>query len=96
MNKSKSPIFDTDAFLKSVGQGKTVRTLKKNEIIYSQGDAGDHVFYVQKGRVKLNVVSEHGKEAVVGIVEAGQFFGEACLKGQSNRVATTSAMMDTT
>jgi CRP-like cAMP-binding protein len=95
MNKAKSPAFDTDAFLKTVGQGRTVRTLKKNDVIYSQGDTGDHVFYVQKGRVKLNVVSKHGKEAVVGIVEAGQFFGEACLKGQSHRVATTSAMLDT-
>jgi hypothetical protein len=59
MNKAKSPAFDADAFLKSVGGGKAFRTLKKNDVIYSQGDAGDHVFFVQKGRVK--VVSEHGK-----------------------------------
>jgi CRP-like cAMP-binding protein len=95
MNKTKATQVDADAFLETVGHGKTVRTFKKNEVIYSQGDAGGHVYYVQKGRVKLNVVSEHGKEAVVGIVEAGQFFGEACLKGHLQRVATTSAMTDT-
>jgi CRP-like cAMP-binding protein len=94
MSKDKPPKFDADAFLKTVGPGKTVHRFKKNEIIYAQGDAGDHVYYVQKGSVKHNVVSEHGKEAVVGIVEAGQFFGEACLKGHSRRVATTTAMTD--
>jgi len=94
MNKVKLPSFEAKVFLESVGQGKTVRHLKKNEIIYSQGEADNNVYYVQIGRVKLNVVSEHGKEAVVGIVEAGQFFGEACLNGEAHRVATTSAMMD--
>lgn len=81
MNKAKLPPFDAKAFLESVGQGKTVRHLKKNDIIYAQGASDDNVYFVQHGKVKVNVVSELGKEAVVGIVEAGQFFGEACLKG---------------
>jgi CRP-like cAMP-binding protein len=95
MTQGSPPKFDAEAFLETVGQGKTVQQFKKNEIIYAQGDVGEHVYFVQKGRVKLNVVSEHGKEAVVGIVEAGQFFGEACLRGRSHRLATTSTMMDT-
>jgi CRP-like cAMP-binding protein len=95
MIRHEPQAFDADVFLKTVGHGKAVRQYKKNEIIYSQGDVGDHVFYVQAGKVKLHVVSEHGKEAVVGLVEAGQFFGEACLKGQARRLATTSAMTDT-
>jgi len=94
MNKAKLTPFDAKAFLESVGQGKTVRHLKKNDIVYAQGASDDNVYFVQHGKVKPNVVSEHGKEAVVGIVEAGQFFGEACLKGEPHRVATTSAMVD--
>jgi CRP-like cAMP-binding protein len=95
MTQGRPPKFDAEAFLKTVGQGKTVQQFKKNEIIYAQGDVSEHVYFVQKGGVKLTVVSEYGKEAVVGLVEAGQFFGEACLKGQSHRLATTSAMTDT-
>jgi CRP-like cAMP-binding protein len=95
MSKVQTPKFDANSFLETVGQGNAVHQVKKNVVIYAQGDVSDHVYYVKKGSVKLTVISEHGKEAVVGIVEAGQFFGEACLKGQSSRHATTSAMTDT-
>jgi CRP/FNR family transcriptional regulator, cyclic AMP receptor protein len=67
---------------------------EKNQHIFKQGDVADAVFYIQKGNVKLTVLSEHGKEAVVGILEPGQFFGEGCLNGHSLRIATTTAMED--
>jgi CRP-like cAMP-binding protein len=66
--------------------------IKKNEHVFEQGDVADMVFFIQTGRVKVTVVSEQGKEAVVGILEAGQFFGEGCLNGHSLRIATTTAM----
>jgi CRP/FNR family transcriptional regulator, cyclic AMP receptor protein len=71
-------------------------SFKKNDIVYSQGDPAESVFYIEKGRVKLNVVSEHGKEAVVAIMEAGQFFGEGCLNGHVVRVATAVSLGEST
>jgi CRP-like cAMP-binding protein len=84
--------FDPKAFLAKVGEGKTILEYSKDQIVFSQGDAADTVFYIQKGRVKVVVISEQGKEAVVGILEPGQFFGEGCLNGHSLRIATTTAM----
>jgi CRP/FNR family transcriptional regulator, cyclic AMP receptor protein len=84
--------FDPKAFLAKVGTGKSVQKYLKNERIYSQGDPADSVFYIQQGRIKLMVISGQGKEAVVGILHAGQFFGESCLTGGSVRLATTVAM----
>ena len=89
--KGKLP-FDPKAFLAKVGTGKTILKFEKNQHVFEQGDVADSVFYLQKGRVKLTVVSEHGKEAVVGILEPGQFFGEGCLNGHPLRIATTTAM----
>jgi CRP/FNR family transcriptional regulator, cyclic AMP receptor protein len=86
--------FDPQAFLAKVGEGMTVSTFRKNETVFSQGDAADTVFYIQKGRVKVVVLSEQGKEAVVGIFESGQFFGEGCLNGQPLRISTTTALED--
>jgi CRP/FNR family cyclic AMP-dependent transcriptional regulator len=86
--------FDPQAFLAKVGDGKTASTFHKNEIVFSQGDAADTVFYIQKGRVKVVVLSEQGKEAVVGIFETGQFFGEGCLNGHPLRISTTTALED--
>jgi CRP-like cAMP-binding protein len=86
--------FDPVAFLAKVGEGKTISEFGKNETIFSQGDAADAVFYIQKGRVKLTVISAQGKEAVVAIMNAGQFFGEGCLNGHPLRMATTTAMED--
>jgi CRP/FNR family transcriptional regulator, cyclic AMP receptor protein len=84
--------FDPKLFLAKVGVGKTILEFNKNQEIFAQGDVADAAFYIQKGRVKLTVVSDHGKEAVVAILEPGQFFGEGCLNGQPLRLATIVAM----
>jgi len=68
--------FDPKEFLAQVGEGKTILEFRKDEIVFAQGDVANTVFYIQKGRVKFVVISEQGKEAVVGILEPGQFFGE--------------------
>jgi CRP/FNR family cyclic AMP-dependent transcriptional regulator len=87
-------LFDPRAFLSRAEAGKTVEKYAKNGKIFSQGDVADTVFFIQKGKVKITVLSEHGKEAVVGIFSAGQFFGEACLDGAELRTATSQAMED--
>ena len=84
--------FDAKAFLAKVGAGKTILEFEKNQHVFQQGDAADTVFYIQKGRVKLTVLSEQGKEAVVAILEPGQFFGEGCMNGHRLRISTTTAM----
>ena len=94
MVKTARSEFDPQAFLAKVGEGKAVSTFRKTESVFSQGDAADKVFYIQKGRVKVVVLSEQGKEAVIGILEAGQFFGEGCLNGQPLRLSTTTALED--
>jgi CRP/FNR family transcriptional regulator, cyclic AMP receptor protein len=86
--------FDPKEFLAKVGEGKTILEFRKDQIVFAQGDAADTVFYIQQGRVKVVVVSEQGKEAVVGILGLGQFFGEGCMNGHSVRIATTTAMED--
>jgi CRP/FNR family transcriptional regulator, cyclic AMP receptor protein len=86
--------FDPKAFLAKVGTGKTILKFKKNQHVFEQGDVADTVFYIQKGGVKLTVQSEQGKEAVVGILVPGQFFGEGCMNGHALRIATTTAMED--
>jgi CRP/FNR family transcriptional regulator, cyclic AMP receptor protein len=92
--KSATEAFDPKVFLAKVGEGKTIIEFHKNQNVFSQGDVADTVFYVQKGKVKLTVTSEQGKEAVVAILESGQFFGEGCMNGHSMRIATTTAMED--
>ena len=91
-NKSRKEPFDPQAFLAKVGAGKTISKFRMNQIIFSQGEVADAVFYIQKGRIKVVVISDQGKEAVVGILETGQFFGEGCLNGHHLRIATTTAM----
>ena len=81
--------FDPKIFLAKVGQGKSVLKYRKNQIVFSQGEVADAVFYIQQGQVKLTVVSEQGKEAVVAILDRGHFFGEGCLNGHPLRLATT-------
>jgi CRP/FNR family transcriptional regulator, cyclic AMP receptor protein len=90
--KSARRQFDPQAFLANVGTGKTILTYRKGRIIYAQGEEADKIFYIQSGKVKVTVVSEQGKEAVVGLLEAGQFFGEGCLHGQTLRVGTARAI----
>jgi CRP-like cAMP-binding protein len=91
-NKTIQASFDPKVFLAKVGEGKTILEYGKGQVVFAQGDAADTVFYIQKGRVKVVVISEQGKEAVVGILETGQFFGEGCMNGHSLRIATTTAM----
>jgi CRP/FNR family transcriptional regulator, cyclic AMP receptor protein len=86
--------FDAQAFLAKVGAGKTFLTFQKNTPVFSQGEVADKVFYIQKGRVKVVVLSEQGKEAVIGILAPGQFFGEGCLNGHPLRISTTIALED--
>jgi CRP-like cAMP-binding protein len=91
--KPKEP-FNPQTYLTQVGSGKTSLTSPKNRVLFSQGDTADAVFYILKGQVKLSVVSEQGKEAIVGIAETGGFFGEGCLAGQRVCMATATAMED--
>jgi CRP/FNR family cyclic AMP-dependent transcriptional regulator len=84
--------FDPKRFLAKVGKGKTISKYRKDQIVFSQGQVADAIFYIQQGKVKLTVVSEQGKEAVVAILEPGQFFGEGCLNGHPLRMGSTRAM----
>jgi CRP/FNR family transcriptional regulator, cyclic AMP receptor protein len=93
-NHTNQAAFDSKTFLAIVGEGKTILEFRKDQVVFAQGDAADAVFYIQKGRVKVVVISEQGKEAVVGIFGPGQFFGEGCMNGHSLRIATTTAMED--
>src|SRR5271155_3686845 len=92
MKKPDKDMFDPKSFLAKVGVGKQVLEFHKNQHVFEQGDVADTVFYIQEGKVKLTVLSEQGKEAVVAILEPDQFFGEGCLKGHRLRIATTTAM----
>ncbi|MFZ0508356.1 MAG: Crp/Fnr family transcriptional regulator [Methylocella sp.] len=91
--KSRLP-FDPKSFLAMVGEGRSIGEYRKDEIVFSQGDPADAVFYVQSGKVKLTVVSEQGKEAVVALLGTNDFFGEGCLAGQARRIATVATMTD--
>ncbi len=88
------PPFDPKSFLAKVGEGRSIDRFGKNQIVFSQGDPADAVFYIQKGKAKVTVVSEQGKEAVVAIFGTNEFFGEGCLAGQSQRIATVTTMTD--
>lgn len=88
------PPFNLDTFLNGAGKGKTVLSLPKKHILFSQGDTTDAVFYIQAGKVKVTVLSEHGKEAVIAILEQGAFVGESCLVGQTIRTATAATLED--
>jgi CRP/FNR family cyclic AMP-dependent transcriptional regulator len=96
MAKKRRPTFDPKSFLAEVGEGRTVSQYRKDQIVFSQGDPADAVFYIQKGKVKVTVVSDQGKEAVVAILGAGEFCGEGCLAGQARRIATVRAMTECT
>jgi CRP/FNR family cyclic AMP-dependent transcriptional regulator len=94
MVKPAKDMFDPKIFLAKVGAGKAILKFHKNQKVFEQGEVADTVFYIQKGRVKLTVLSEQGKEAVVAILEPGQFFGEGCMNGHKLRISTTTAMED--
>ena len=84
--------FDSAGFLAKVGDGKTIVDCRKDRVLFAQGDPADAVFYIQSGKVKMTVVSQRGKEAVVALLEIGSFFGEGCLNGQTRRLATATAL----
>ena len=92
----RTPAFDPRSFLAKIGDGRTISKYRKDQVVFSQGDTADAVFYIQRGKVKLTVVSEQGKEAVVAILGADEFCGEGCLAGQSRRIATVTAMTECT
>jgi CRP/FNR family transcriptional regulator, cyclic AMP receptor protein len=92
--KPSKALFNARLFLGKSDTGRNIEKYRKNDEIYAQGDVADTVFYIQKGKVKVTVLSDLGKEAVVGILAQGQFFGEGCLDGVKLRSATTNAMED--
>jgi len=92
MRRKKKPVFDPKAFLAKANGGRSLSTYRKRQIIYRQGETADSVFYIQSGEVKVTALSHQGKEAVVAVLGAGDFFGEGCLAGQPLRMATVSAM----
>jgi CRP/FNR family transcriptional regulator, cyclic AMP receptor protein len=92
MPETKS-VFDPKAFLSKIGKGRSICNYRTAQVIFSQGDEAESVFYIEKGKIKLTVVSEHGKEAVVAILGEGEFCGEGCLAGQLRRIAHATAMM---
>jgi CRP/FNR family transcriptional regulator, cyclic AMP receptor protein len=86
--------FNPKKFLATIGEGRKVVAFPKKQIIFTQGDAADAVFYIQAGKVRLTVVSEIGKEATLGILSEGEFFGEGGLAGQPLRMGSATAMTD--
>jgi CRP-like cAMP-binding protein len=90
----KSSEFDPGTFLATIGEGRKILAITKKQAIFAQGDDADAVFYVQKGKVRLTVVSKIGKEATIAIVNQGNFFGEGSLAGQLLRMGSAAAMTD--
>jgi CRP/FNR family cyclic AMP-dependent transcriptional regulator len=96
MKTKRKREFDPETYLQTIGVSRQVQTFRKRQAIFSQGQAADTVMYVQKGSVKLTVVNESGKEAVVALFGPGDFFGEGGMAGQSIRMGTATAVMPTT
>ncbi len=94
-NSSEIP-FDPKVFLATVDSGRTISNYRINDLIFSQGDPSDAVFYIRKGKVKLNVISDQGKEAIIAVLGPDEFCGEECLVGQPRRMATAVAMTECT
>jgi len=94
MNRKAKPAFDPKALLATVAGERTIKDYRKSQTIFSQGDRADAVFLVERGKVKLTVVSGQGKQAVIALLGPGSFFGEGCLAGQPIRMSTAIAMTD--
>jgi CRP-like cAMP-binding protein len=92
--KRREEPFDPKDFLAKVAGGRTISKYRKNQKVFSQGDAADSVFYIRKGKIKITVISEHGKEAVVAILGSDEFCGEGCLSAQPKRIATATALTE--
>ena len=86
--------FDPKTFLSTINGGRKIVAFSRKQTIFAQGDSSDAVFYVKAGKIKLTVVSETGKEATIGILSEGNFFGEGCLTGQPLRLCSATAMTD--
>jgi CRP/FNR family transcriptional regulator, cyclic AMP receptor protein len=96
MKTKRKRQFDPEVYLQSIGASRQVQAFKKRQAVFSQGQAADSVMYVQKGSVKLTVVNESGKEAVVALFGPGDFFGEGGMAGQSIRMGTATAVVPST
>jgi len=96
LKNAKVPVFDAQAFLDSTGLGRVVRKFRAKETVFAQGAPARNVMYIQAGGVRLSVVNQTGKEAIVGILGPGDFFGEGCLAGQSTCMATATTVAPTT
>ena len=94
MKSKNKAAFDPREFLSKVGSGRTISKYRTNKIVFAQGDAADSVFFIEEGKVKVTVLSEQGKEAVVAVLGTGEFCGEGCLAGQPRRMATATAMTE--
>jgi CRP/FNR family transcriptional regulator, cyclic AMP receptor protein len=94
MSNTPKAVFDSKAFLATVGAGRSITNWNKGQVIFAQGDPADALFYIQKGKVKVMTLSRQGKEAVVAIIGEGDFFGEGCLAGQRLRISTKTAITD--
>src|ERR1700730_8187684 len=94
MKRKEKPPFDPKAFLSKVNGGRTVAAYRKNQVVYRQGDPAYSVFFIRSGKVKKTVISEQGKEAVVAVLGADDFFGEGCLAGQALRLGTAAALTE--
>jgi CRP/FNR family cyclic AMP-dependent transcriptional regulator len=92
MARPGKTVFDAKVFIAKVGTGKTILEFQKNQNVFAQGDVAETVFYIQQGKVKMTVLSDQGKEAVVGILGPGQFVGEGCMNGHKLRISTAMAM----
>ena len=97
MKRRKNPIFDPDIFLAQTGVGRTLLQFQKKQVVFSQGDAADEVFYIQKGKVKLSILSNNGKEATLALLGSGDFLGEECVAAaQPLRLTTATAIAEST
>jgi CRP/FNR family cyclic AMP-dependent transcriptional regulator len=94
MVRAGKAVLDARVFLAGVGAGKTILEFQKNQNVFAQGDVADTVFYIQKGKVKVTVLSDQGREAVVGILGPGQFLGEGSINGHKLHISTATAMVD--
>src|SRR5450759_3537235 len=90
----QTPVLDSEYLLARFGAGRTALAFRKGEVVFSQGDPADSIFHIEKGKLKLTVVSNQGKEAVIALMTGGDFFGEGCLAGQIRRMSTATAMTD--
>ena len=94
MAKKSKPKFDPEVFLAKADGGVTISNYRKGQVVFAQGDPADSVLYIREGRIKIAVVSDQGKEAVVAFLKAGDFIGEGCLTGRPRRVSTARALED--